>query len=395
MKKVFGSILTMFMLLFILQLPVLAIANNSGSDFIRLDEKAELLREGDINNDYPTLIIDEPEEYNKKSNYYSNETGNLYLLDQNEETVVVDLDLEGDLLVSGADVLINSTVGDNLIVAGGRVQIDGDVIGDVFAFAGVLVVNGRVEGDLRALGGSIHLNNNVYGDLQVGSGEVKIAENAQIMGLEQISSFQTVRNISNPETDVNNVETNFNFYSPNTPKDNADLDAGSMFVGLMFLLLFELLLFAGFVITGYIVLRLFPVFSEDTLKTMGDKTTNSILIGLGMFLFFPILVLLLLISVIGTQVGLMFLLFAMVALYLGNIYIYYFAGRTVLKRFGKNATGRLFPLLIGVLVIRGILFLLNLVPIIGPIVGFILMTAIVTLPIGAMVVNKYNALKTK
>jgi cytoskeletal protein CcmA (bactofilin family) len=64
----------------------------------------------------------------------------------------------------------------NLYVNGQSVSIASDVSGDVFAAGGTVILTGPISGDVAAIGGTIQLLGPVSGDVRVGGGQITIAQ---------------------------------------------------------------------------------------------------------------------------------------------------------------------------------------------------------------------------
>ncbi|MFC5136544.1 MULTISPECIES: polymer-forming cytoskeletal protein [Haloferacaceae] len=67
---------------------------------------------------------------------------------------------EGDLEITGGEILVAGTIDGDLTVTGGTVTITGDVAGDVTATGGSVVIEGTTDGSLTATGGDVQLHEN-------------------------------------------------------------------------------------------------------------------------------------------------------------------------------------------------------------------------------------------
>jgi cytoskeletal protein CcmA (bactofilin family) len=92
--------------------------------------------------------------------------GNLYL----------NGDITGGLLAAGGNIDVQGTIGNSIRAAGGNVTIDGTVEEDVVLAGGNirLTRNARVNGDLIITGGSIDIESPVQGKVIVNGGDVTI-----------------------------------------------------------------------------------------------------------------------------------------------------------------------------------------------------------------------------
>ncbi|MHB9110214.1 MAG: hypothetical protein ACYDCO_24440 [Armatimonadota bacterium] len=296
--------------------------------------------------------------------------------------VRVDGRVTGDLVAAGGNVTTAGPVEGSLIVAGGDVTVGGPVGGSLYVASGEATVNAPVERNVVAAGGTVELNEGATvgrdvtvnggdvtvnsrvgrnlranaGNLVVGAGAViggdviaqagshTIAEGAQIQGEERIT-----------RTD----------------------DRGGFGVAGWFL--WQLLTGLALLVAGLVFVALAPRLTEETETAMRAKPGVSILAGLLIFLLALPLFILLLITVIGIPLALIWAAVYLAAIYISPIFLAILVGRLVWRRPG----GDLFlALLIGV----GLLFVVRLIPFLGALVTF----AAMIWGLGALAVALYD-----
>jgi cytoskeletal protein CcmA (bactofilin family) len=69
-----------------------------------------------------------------------------------------------------------STINDNLYIASGNIGITGTVNGDVLAAGGNISISGPVSGDIAAAGGTINISSDVGGSVRVAGGNINISK---------------------------------------------------------------------------------------------------------------------------------------------------------------------------------------------------------------------------
>ncbi len=98
------------------------------------------------------------------------------------ERVTVDKPVTGDLYVGTGELWVKAPIAGDLIAAGGEIKVMDSVMQDILVSGGELYLEGYVGDDVRAAGGRITVSGTIAGDLLVFGGEITIEENANIMG---------------------------------------------------------------------------------------------------------------------------------------------------------------------------------------------------------------------
>ncbi len=167
---------------------------------------------------------------------------------------------------------------------------------------------------------------------------------------------------------------------------------GSIIAGLTLVAAVLGILFAlGMYLAGYGILKFFPVFTEQTLITMEQKSWQSVAVGAGLLFLSPFIALFLMFTVVGIPILWVLMLLAVVAWVFGNVYANYLVGRILLKQFGFDKSGRALALLVGSVVVWFVGFVLGLVPIVGMLFNFV----VSSWGVGAIVMNKWEMVRNK
>jgi hypothetical protein len=319
---------------------------------------------------------------------YQQQSSNVYKAD---EDVVITENISGDLVVAGGTVEVKANVAGDVLVAGGAVQIDGNVTGDVTAAGGYIVINGDVAGDVRAFGGEVYVNSKVVtGDLLVAAGSTQLAKGLSVSGAEMIPNKEDLkRDVESPTKDISQYKPMFKQsrieYGNN--KDDGKMKSGMIVTGLIF----QTIILVGTIIAGYAILRLFPVISETGMVTMQKSPFVAIAVGVATYFLGFIGAIALAISVIGWNLLYVLFVLGLVSMMLGNVLATYMVGRLILKKLKRVDTGRLQPLVLGTIVIVIGTMLLGVIPFIGNFLVFIISTGLSCWAVGALVMNKWNA----
>lgn len=314
------------------------------------------------------------------------------------DTVTTDNVYYRDLYAAGGNVRIQKAVMGDLVVAGGAVQVDDQVVEDCFAAGGVVIINGDIAGDLRVFGGEVYINSKyIGGDLMAGAGKISISDNTTIIGDIRINGGETdenvIMNAQNNIRDINDAASSQDF-TRYLPKDmNFDFNFPAMENLSVFSFVCNFIWFIGSFLAAYIVLKLFPVFSENILVKMQESPFKSLIFGYLSYFIVPIIVIVLAISIIGWPVMFALFLFGGLALFMAKVLTDYLVGRMILKILGLNKTGRLAPLFVGMALVSFVTWLINLIPFVGGIVTMFISMSLSALGIGAMIDNKIKSLR--
>jgi cytoskeletal protein CcmA (bactofilin family) len=327
------------------------------------------------------------------------------------ETVV------GNIYLAGGEPKVLGTVEGDVVVVGNNVDVLGNVNGDVYSMGGSLNIKGNVNGDVRVIGGSVLVEGPVLGDLVVIGSEIKILNNAKISGdliligttvniendistnLKVVSGatmisgkFSGTANITSEKINISKdseVSGNLSYFSPTQAfvEDGAKVSGSVNFNkidtirenGLVqhavvsFLNFWMLFRFVTTLILTFVLVYVFKIFSQSVASRSVNSFWKSILTGLASFIFVPIVVIILMLSLI---------LFP-VAMLIGMIYVGVFIistsiagmalGALMKKTFSKNKTLEISfqTATLGVI----ILTLLQFVPVVGDITRFLFVLA--------------------
>lgn len=325
--------------------------------------------------------------------------------------------VSGDYFASGQSVVVDGTVNGDVYVAGGDVQIDGNVQGDVLAAGGTVRITGKVLGNIRAIGGQVLVAGDVVKNISIAGGSVSLDQQAKIPGNVAVcggslSVFAPVgKNVTFGGGDVkinNSVGGNLRGGAGNLillpqakiggkldywSRQKADVQKGASIAGSITfhqvqekqkevnkqavvgasIVWFITSLIADFIV-GLVLWFLTPLYTKQLVGIIWNSPWLSLGIGLVTVIFFPVVFIILMMTIIGIPLALILLATFLIFVYLSKISIAFAVGNQILP---KHAV---WGLLVGLIIYD----LIVLIPVIGWLVGMIACL----LGIGALILSE-------
>lgn len=316
---------------------------------------------------------------------------------------------------AGADVVINAPLPADLLAAAGTLQIQAPVAGDGLIAAGSLIVSAPVEGDLRAAGARVQVTGDIGGELAVFGANISVTGKAKEIraagGTIAITGGSAgpvtvyganvtlagefagdVRVVASDHVTLGEGTVIHGAFEYNAPQEagipaSATVAGGVSYigsssflptaaeaktfalagVGIFFLVRLVAALLAVGLLTG-----LFPEFArrvaEEALVRSGKRVITLMLIGIGVIVLTPVLIVFLLASFVG--IGLAALVGAsyILLLLLSYAYAAVIAGATLMRLIFKRRDVPWKGAVLGM----ALLYVLGLVPGLGLVITFIL-----------------------
>lgn len=294
-------------------------------------------------------------------------------------------EIEEDMIAAGGQITINGSVGDNALFLAGQTSVHGtigddlrviggevtiaepvmgdvfiiansveilstaSIVGDVLVYANEVTIAGSVGGDVLGSVGELRVDAPITGDIDVRVGQLTLGDRAAVEGSVKYASNEVLTQALNATVSGDTVRND-----PVLPGNEVNLrDA---------LIPVLILLFA--VLSWYLL-------SKRTLHLVVTraltKSPRPVLYGFGVFLFAPVAILILLVSMIGTLVGFIALFSYALILMLALVAVAAVLGQLLMKLFSQSSASiSLLSLSVGVIAV-GVLMLL---PYIGQFVLF-------------------------
>jgi cytoskeletal protein CcmA (bactofilin family) len=249
------------------------------------------------------------------------------------------------LLLPGA-ALAASGPPDRVVIEGDVLVAKGETVGDVVVVDGNVVVRGTVHGDLAAINGDVTIRGTVTGDVVTLAKRATLGRRARIGG--DVKWAQD-RPVVAPGAVVSGKVKKLGVGSLNT-------------TGFEVAVGFWAIVTISFLLGGLILLLLAPGLARGVVAAARASRGAAIIGGILLFILLPILAVVLLVTVVGTPLGIGLLLA------LGPLYaIAYIASAIVLGSRIRKAGGVIGGFVIGMLVLR----VIALIPILGGLVSLL------------------------
>lgn len=303
--------------------------------------------------------------------------------------VLVDGVVDGDLIVAGGDVTISGAVTQDARIAGGNVTVSGSIKrnatvagGDVhvtesahvarnlIAGAANLMVAGSIDGDVRVGAGNVTLSNDIGGALMVAAAAIRLTSRASV---GKNFTYWSDKDASiDEEAAVFGPVTRHPIPEAFKGKDVKRGVAGMKLVAGM-------VSFASTLMLGLLLLHVYPIFTPRVASVIQEQPW--VVFGMGGALLFgvPLLILLCMVSVLGTPIGLMLAAMYLVTLYLGRVFVMLWLGQRLL-RLVSGSSSPAWAFVTGLVVY----FTVSVVPFVGGLITL----ATLALGLGALLITK-------
>ncbi len=336
-------------------------------------------------------------------------------------SVGIDQILEGDFYGAGETVTISGIAEHDVVVAGSNVTINGNTAGDIAAAGMTVQIHGNVEDDVRIAGGEIIIASTVKGDVVVAGGALTVLSTARIEG--DVIFWGGELTIEGPvdgslhgNADVVRVDAHvggdieYKVQKSFVLGDKASVEGDVVYGGPelvraqnavvvgniqhtgavyesegnshaeMFLFMLLVILFSS--LSMYFVAR-------HSLQTIIEKSLHRIgfngLVGLGVFIATPFVAMLLLVSIVGSLVGLMLLFGYITVLIASFIITIVMLGNVFQKYVLKNESYTIFTPFLGAILFTLLLYV--------PFIGSLAILALTLVNFGSITTSIYHKLR--
>ncbi len=307
-------------------------------------------------------------------------------------TITISGPVNGNVMAAGGDVTVIGNVSSNVRVAGGNVVVQGAVKGDVLAAGGTISIDGAkvgrdlavaggtvhidapVSGSVKIAGGNIYLNSTINGDVSVRANKLTLGSGAVINGRLNYTSPQELTRESGA---VTKGPVNF---TPGQPRQNKAALAGVITAVIIWK-------FIALLVCALIIGLFFKRYAKEVTDHVVAEPAGELGRGLVIFIVYPIVAILLLITVVGIPLGLIGLLSFGALLLLTWIISAIVLGSILSRYFFKHEVHQVTwqTILLGTVVYA----IIGLIPVIGKLFEFLLLLAV----LGAAMNLKWNIIK--
>jgi hypothetical protein len=322
-------------------------------------------------------------------------------------TVDVKADVQGDVVAAGGSVLIGQRVTGDILAAGGSVDVGGDVLDDVRVAGGSVTLHGHVGGDAVAAGGTVVLSPgaSVDGRAWFGGGDVRVAGRVGThlkAAARRITISGTVDgnvNVTAQEVEVlpsARITGSFTYQSPHPARIDAAAVIGGGVVRLPYhgptlasRALRHLIVALALSALGAVLIMVFPGFSQGAVRTLSEEPWTSVGLGVAVFVGAPVAAVLLMVTVVGSALGVAGLVLYVLALVAGFLTGALCTGDLVWGWLRSGSAPSVGSSVVALLVALIAISLVRLVPVLGALVSF----GVLLFGLGGLVLQGYRAWK--
>lgn len=312
-------------------------------------------------------------------------------------------EITGDMYALGASLTVNGKVDQDLSILGGTAQIYAAVSDDVRVMAGEVTIADHVGGDVFVLGGVL----NVLSTATIDGNVFFFGGDAIIEGMVAGSVFGTAQNIRidgpiGANVDVRtsgslvlgsktNIAGSVTYSGVDTleraPDAIIDGEVSSRAIVVPSEKRSARDLLVPIFITLFATLSLFLLFKPELVRLVENieySYTRASLVGLGTFFIGPFISLLLIVTILGSLVGIIALLLLFVLYFAAFALCGVVTGAVLSRYIIKQPTVSLPWILVGTLFLEVILFI--------PVIGLIIVIGIFLITLGGLVLSAYRQL---
>lgn len=348
---------------------------------------------------------------------------------QSARTIVVSEPVADNLYIAGSDLTIAAPITGDLVASGGTVSVSAPVTGDALLAGGTVQVRKPVTGDVRAVGGELSIDSIVDGDLMVAGGNVSASTSARdthiaggtvrvsgsggdvtVFGADVYLSgtlsgdvtvtasdkifvaegtvitgalkYDAPQQISVPATATVGKGVTYTGSSTFLPTNEEAKQFALAGAGVLLVVRIIAIVIAAGVVVG-----LFPHLAsmvvERTILRSPRKSVLFTLLGFAALVVTPVLILFLLISFVGFALALLLAALYILFLVLAYLYAGLIAGAALSKAFFKKDRISWRTAVLGTVA----LYIVSSVPV----VGFLVVSLLTSLALGALIVIAYRA----
>ncbi len=236
---------------------------------------------------------------------------------------------------------------DKVVAYGDVVVAPGEAVGDLIVLHGDVLVRGTVHGDIVDIDGNVTIRGAVGGDVVTIGKRATLGRRAHVGGdVKWVNDRPTV----SPGAVVGGKVERF------TNTSSFSLSTFEFALGFWVITSVSLLL------AGLLLLLLAPRAADAVVRTARSGAGASVVSGIVVLIGFPILAVVLLVTVVGTPLGV-----GMLLVYAPLLTIGYLAAALAFGRRLRKSAGRVGAFLVGLVILR----VLALIPILGALISLV------------------------
>ena len=281
------------------------------------------------------------------------------------QTATINGEITNGLRFGGQSIIVNGKIGRDLVVGGAQLTVSstGRINGDLVFGAGTVQVDGPIGDSILGGAGEVTLANEVGGDITLSVERLTITSSADIQGNIKYTSPNEASIQSGAK-----VRGKISQLIPERP-EKAETAKGIM-AGIVGTVIWKILSYVMIFIIGILLILIAQKRVALMQKAIQKSPWQTLGWGALILIATPVAAIIVMITVIGLPLGIISLVLWGIALYLSQIPVALLLGRLIIRQNRElDSTGMMIgALALGLLV----LFVLRLTPIIGWIVGLLI-----------------------
>jgi len=355
----------------------------TGVVYIKRSEAAEFAFQDKYVLDEETTVNDNLYIYGGSSVIEGTVNGDLFSMGG---SITLNGTISGDVYLFGQDVIVGqkAQINGNLYLLGYKTQVSGLVSNNSTVIAYSMINTGITEGDLTTVSADSVISGDIFDDLRVVSSTSSVTGNVKgeaimLAGTFDIDETKVGNKVYDKET-INQI-ANIQNYDLNKKESSLGPKEVSWGVKLNSILIG----FTGLLIAGTVLIFMAPHQTNSVIKKISGSSTElfkSLGIGCLVLFFSWVPILFLLISIVGIPLAGILIAALVFTIIFGGIWVELSIGKEVLELFKVREYRPFKSFLIG----RGVTTIIRLIPIIGGIYNFL----VITVALGAFVRLKHE-----
>ncbi len=287
--------------------------------------------------------------------------------------VTINGQVDGDVIMAGGtlDIQDKGIVGKNIRAASGEIHIDGVVKGNIQVFTGSLISNGTINGNVYADVGTFYLNGTIKGSAKVDARSIRLDQKAFVQGDFKYTSSEAIQKM--PEAIIQGQQVNL-------PSEEAiPWYQDSYFWGK------QIANAISYWLLALLFISLFPKLTARYSDIFGKNIFLNFLMGIVSIGALALASIFLAVTVVGIPLSLLLIIVTAISLWLAPLGVIFWLTRNIAR---QNWLENKRPWLIALMLLAStlILTILDSLPILGPIVHLLVVTA----GLGALMITKWQ-----
>ncbi len=338
-----------------------------------------------------------------------------------DTTVEADEIVSDDLYLSGDEIEIAGSVNGDVIASGDRILVSGEVLGDLYAFGGDVLITGDVSRSVYSSAGSVKIEGNVGRSVYASGFNIEITKRGFVEEDVFVSGAQiNIEGAVNDDVKAAGAQVEIDGVigdDVDTAGANVTVDEDSVSGevrkaddyssqeeqmeetkrvfsrGLTFgKVVSSLLWFVGMYLVGVVFIKFVPVKTNSIVGNISGSWTDfisSLLIGAGLTIAGGVIIVMMVVTIIGTPLAILFAGLAGFLTLFGGLWGDMAVGQQILRMLDQKDEKLYRSLFVG----RILKSVIRLIPYVGGIIGMLYGLVMLWAVIGAFAKMKWDMVR--